>query len=243
MPIHFVPTYLKNNIISHLVVLCAFSLLFSLGIWQYKRWDFKERLLELEQNQSLQQPINSQQLLNLDNHATLTFRKVELVGNSLPDINLLLDNQIHQGQAGYDVLSVLQLNDKTGILVNRGWVPQQKTRQILPKITELPSSYKAIGTLRTYSKSVFLKTPYESETVSWPLRVQYLDFNSLSQILGLKIIEQVVVLEKNQTGSFVAKPNLQSWLTPERHLGYSMQWFGLSICLLIIYIIVLRKKG
>jgi surfeit locus 1 family protein len=48
---------------------------------------------------------------------------------------MLIDNVISSGVAGYKVLTPLQINEtETYILVDRGWISQGKSRDTLPNI-------------------------------------------------------------------------------------------------------------
>src|SRR5208282_5224898 len=46
----------------------------------------------------------------------------------------LLDNISHRGQAGYEVLTPLQLDDRRVLIVDRGWVPLTRSRSELPYV-------------------------------------------------------------------------------------------------------------
>ncbi len=62
------------------------------------------------------------------------FTRVRVAGQFDTERQFLLDNISHDGQPGYEVLTVLRLADGSGLLVNRGWVPFTGYRDRLPDI-------------------------------------------------------------------------------------------------------------
>ena len=68
----------------------------------------------------------------------------------------------------------------------------------------------------------------------WPLLLTRIDLDQIERRLGLPLLD--LVLEDRNA------PRAQSiraqMLPPERHRGYALQWFGLSLTLLIIYCVL-----
>ncbi|MCK7577921.1 MAG: SURF1 family protein [Chromatiales bacterium] len=60
----------------------------------------------------------------LQDAGLLRFRRVLAHGRYEPGYQILIDNRVHQGRAGYHVLTPLRLGiSDMRVLVNRGWVP------------------------------------------------------------------------------------------------------------------------
>jgi surfeit locus 1 family protein len=63
----------------------------------------------------------------------------------------------------------------------------------------------------------------------------------IGEQLGDQPYPMQLLLDANNTDGF-----LRDWrptvMGPERHLGYAVQWFGLAVTLMIIYIVVNMKK-
>src|SRR5437016_5101998 len=87
-----------------LVVLTMFTLLCSLGFWQLDRANTKEKMIQqmnaAEQTAAI---FNNLNLVNLAQPLQQRYQKIKLNGMVL-NKTILLDNQIHNKQAGYDVL-------------------------------------------------------------------------------------------------------------------------------------------
>ena len=60
------------------------------------------------------------------------FRVVEARGRYDAGRQILVDNRVHAGRAGYHVVTPLVIEDGRAVLVNRGFVPAGPTRDVLP---------------------------------------------------------------------------------------------------------------
>jgi surfeit locus 1 family protein len=235
------PPIIKNHIFSHICVLCAFAFLCSLGSWQLLRWQEKKQLLAAEEQAQQTKPLGMTDLMSL--YKAPEHSQVKLLSPKAHAAVFLLDNQIHQGRVGYDVINVLMLSNQKALLVNRGFIPRDADRNSLPEVDIFPKDLRLSGILRSPSKPPFVNHPFEDQQLNFPKRIQYIDTKQLEELLGFTIHPQVLILTEASAAVFEPKPSLKAWLTPERHLGYSIQWFSLALCCLIIYIIVLRQKG
>src|SRR4030065_407363 len=114
-----------------LATLALLPLMIGLGMWQLDRAGQKQRL-QAEYHRRHQDP--AKRLLSVLEHPeALRFRRVIARGRYEPEYQILIDNRVHQGQAGYHVLTPLRLGDgSVRVLVNRGWVPLGKDRARLP---------------------------------------------------------------------------------------------------------------
>ena len=63
---------------------------------------------------------------------TLRYRPVVATGEYLSSRQILIDNKVHSGRAGYHVVTPLALADGRIVLVNRGWIAQGASRSELP---------------------------------------------------------------------------------------------------------------
>ena len=107
------------------------SLMFSLGLWQLQRADEKAALASSFEERQRQRPAPVSELWN-QSAESLAYVPVQVSGNYLADQYFLLDNQIHNGKFGYQVLNVLRLSDSAGsVLVNRGWIAGDSGRRAL----------------------------------------------------------------------------------------------------------------
>ena len=110
-------------------------LLIALGIWQLGRSEEKRIFLEQQE-----QGLASSEIIQLstaieDNVDALRYKKVQAAGHYDQAHQFLIDNQISAGKAGYFVLTPFVLQGEAkAVLVNRGWVPLNQDRSVLPDV-------------------------------------------------------------------------------------------------------------
>ena len=114
-----------------LLALCACAATVALGNWQSRRAEEK-RALGARFEQTLKGPA-----IELDPSATfadVAGRRVSAHGVLVAERTLFLDNKLHAGRVGYEVLTPLRLaGSASHVLVERGWIAAPPTRDVLPR--------------------------------------------------------------------------------------------------------------
>lgn len=218
-----------------LISLTVFGLL-SLGFWQLDRADEKrgiESAIVLAQS-------NPAQLVEADDIHTKEHYRVLLNGYFDTNKQFIYDNQIVKGNAGYYVLTPFVLNVETAILVNRGFVPWYGKRGELVDI-EIDSNLSTIEVGLIKPKQRIELKPQEIDT-TFPILIQSLDLDQLSQLSNYKIIPMLAQLDVKASNGFFRqwKPFYGS---VDKHLGYALQWFLMALVLSIIAIRLLIKNS
>jgi surfeit locus 1 family protein len=234
----FQPTLLPS-----LVTLLVLPLLLALGFWQLDRAHQKE-VLQGSFKAALQAPEVPITNVDLANPA-LRYRRVTLRGRYDGRHQILLDNQVQDGQPGYHVFTPLQIPGKTSaILINRGWVPLGSSRQTLPDLAVTGKEVVISGRIsQPANPGLRLGSLALDSAGRWPQVVQYLDYDELAAALGYPVEPAVVLLDPGVTGGYLRKWQSQFvGFGPERHRGYAVQWFSLAIALIVIYIIVNTRR-
>lgn len=224
----------KPTIFSVLLTLVSVTILSSLGFWQLQRAAEKNLILLENQQQQDNAPIAL--TLPVDQPEKLRQQKVYLRGHFISDKQFILDNQILDHQVGYNVITPFQVSGEEGlILIDRGWIPLVGSRERLPMVEVDTQPREVIGTVYTpYGKAYSLGEMDGGET-AWPRRIQYLDFKTMSNRLGQSVQALTIRMHADQADSYKAEWKLFS-ITPNKHLGYVVQWFGLAITVLVIFI-------
>jgi cytochrome oxidase assembly protein ShyY1 len=225
----FRPTWIMTLLT--VVLLAAFV---SLGRWQWHRGVDKQRLWE--QFDHAPAPAFTSHPPNFDDIER--FRRVAFPARFEPAHQFLLDNRMHDGQPGYEVLTPAVLNDGRRILVNRGWVPFTGYRDRLPdvsladapetalsgRVEELPAAGLASG-----------RAPPAADD-PWPKVTSFPTHEELEQALGEKIARRILLLDAGVEG---AGNLVRQWsapgLAPDRHFSYAIQWWGFALVVLVLY--------
>src|SRR5690606_4676600 len=148
-------------------------LMVGLGVWQLHRAGEKAALATAFEMRQQQSPVSLSTLWDKSGEL-LAYVPVRLRGRFLPDAYFLLDNQMHDGQVGYEVLGVMQLSgsgDGGSVLVNRGWVAGGTDRQSLPAVPAVDGPVEITGHVYVAPGTPFLLAEQQFDS-DWPKRIQ-----------------------------------------------------------------------
>ncbi len=212
-----------------LITLLGVTLLGSLGVWQLMREQQKMALQNQASLASLQAPLDNHTLLTQKSTAEQRYLPVKLQGIFLNEFSILLDNKIKNGQVGYHLITPFAVSSQEWLLVDRGFIPLGPKRSQLPVIPAIIGEVTIEGYLDFSYRNRFLSNPLETQTIQWPLRMQYLDLQLLGTLWHKKVFPMLVVLGSKPQAA-------QTWLSPQKHRGYAVQWFSLALTLLLFYI-------
>ena len=205
-----------------LLALIFLPLLTGLGFWQLDRAGQKQILLQQWQR--------APQLVHLpETDAVTVGSRLDLAGRFEPDTYYLLDNRTREGRVGYEVIGVfLPEHQGQTILVNLGWIAGSASRAELPEV-ELPvESLRLQGRLVQPVDSFLLARDY------WPenrvIRIQQIDMARMS-VRHPRLYPLLLRLDQSLVSGLEPGWKIVN-ISPERHLGYAVQWFGLALVLL-----------
>lgn len=231
---HFNPA-----VFSTLVTLLLLYIMMSLGFWQLDRAEFKD---------TLQQKIGERKTLSAVGIGELPesvedrrYLPVSFSAEFDSQHIFLLDNITFKGRVGYHVLTPAKVSAAKAVLVVRGFVDIGESRQLHPVI-ETPAGVINIRGLLDLPASrglVLADNLHNAET--WPVVLQYVDLEEMSQLLGYELYDMVLWLDTDGAGSYQYDLPVLN-LNAAKNNGYAFQWFALSTALLLIYIFVNTKK-
>jgi surfeit locus 1 family protein len=222
-----------------LLALLFFCLFTSLGIWQLKRAEQKSLLIKTYAERTLQTPLAAQ---DLHESKDLRFHRIQLQGKFDTEHTFLLDNKTFHGQIGYQVYTPFQAKGlKTQILVDRGFIPLGTRRDVLPTIHTPSETITITGLINKPPTYVALGEMRESRDTRWPMRVEYINIDQLTALMSQPFSSDIITLTPNHPAAYAIE--WQPVITgPERHRGYAVQWFALSLTLLILFVALNRRK-
>ena len=148
-----------------LLVFFLLPLLVGLGVWQLTRYQDKKNLEQVYENRRQLPPVS---LALLDTYEDPLYLPVEVTGTFDSARYFLLDNQVWQGQAGYELIMPFRTTEGRWLLVNRGWIPMIQ-RDLLPEVKTEIAEQTLKGTIyRTFGKPFLLSDDPWSD--DWPKR-------------------------------------------------------------------------
>lgn len=227
----FVPRLLPT-----LVLLPALAGLVSLGEWQLRR-SAEKRV----QDAAFARGDDAPMALPARPADAARYLHVRVRGHYLAGRQFLLDNSTQGGVAGYRVLTPLERDDGVVLIVDRGWVPGGASRARLPDVAVGEGEREVAGRLDLPPEAgIRLEATAEA---GWPRRVSFPRIEALASALGRPVYPRLLLLDASAPDGY-GRAWQPGGLTPERHLGYAVQWFGLALTLLIGFVIVqLEKPG
>ena len=232
------------RLITSLITLVFFILFLSLGFWQLDRAEQKRSQHSFFEKRQIKEAVNlDHNVIKTADTADLVWRKVNATGNFLEQHQILLDNQVHAGQAGYYVYTPFRLEDSEDIiLVNRGWVSTNNDRNLRPRLIMTEGIININGVIKEEPRTGLLLTKEHVEKLSETItRVQRLTIAEVSDITKIKLLPFIMRLSSESKHGYTKKR--QSHNSGENvHMGYAYQWFALAITLLAIYLIINIKK-
>ena len=203
-------------------------LFFVLGLWQIERGQAKTGIID-EFNANLE---SEPQYLN---DRAKKWDRVFVKGTWENSRQILIDNVIHRGVAGYKVLTPLRVleSDKL-ILVDRGWIKRNKYRENLPDIDLLENELTVSGILEYPELGLVLSDdlvspdwPKVSQTKNPKVLLKEYDENTYNLIL---LADPVL---KNSLEYIKITPTN---MMPSKHYGYAAQWFSMFLVLCLMFI-------
>jgi surfeit locus 1 family protein len=216
--------------------ICLLPILIGLGIWQLNRAEEKRSLLLLQSSQQSTEALALSAVVPDFSEAFL-YKPIQAAGRYDNIHQYLLDNQVSKGRAGYFVLTPFVLkNEKKAVLVNRGWVSLGKTRSDLPDLSVENSETNIAGRINRFPNVGLKLAGAEIPSDNWPALVQIINTNILAKQLGYPLFGFQIELDKEAANGFTREWQLPIVMTPEKHIGYAVQWFLLAITLTVLFI-------
>lgn len=224
--------------VAFLLVLPA---LIALGIWQLNRADEKAALQRQYDSRSSGPPVALG--ARVVDRQQMRFRKVKATGKYDFTRQFLLDNRVLDGVVGYHVITPLKIrNSSTLVLVNRGWVPGNPDRTILPKADGPVKEVTVTGIAVVPHDKVFQLAKEEKIGKDWPSVWQTLNMKRFQSAIPEGLQPVVVLLDPNsKAGGFERKwRRLDTGIAV--HQGYAFQWFSLAVALVAIFFLLNFRK-
>jgi surfeit locus 1 family protein len=173
------------------------------------------------------------------------FQRVQLSGQFDGGHQFLLENRVHAGYPGYEVLTPFAPLSGPELLVDRGWVAFTGSRAHLPDIhlaTTVAEPVTLIGRVDLLpSAGLALGRAPPAAGPHWPKVTSYPDMNQLIAALGRPLQGRILLLDSHSADGYV-----RDWqppgLAPARHFSYAIQWWGFAVTLLVLWAVVSARK-
>lgn len=225
-------------IVPTLAALLLIPLFCALGYWQLTRAEEKRALQAEYDRRASQPPIPLGAAVRSADE--LQFFRVRATGVYEAERQLLWDNRIHHGVAGYHVITPLRIaGSETRVLVNRGWVAAGAERERLPAIDPPAGEVTVTGTA-VVPRAEFALGELDPLETTRPTIWQHLDLARYAAQSGWTLQPIVVLLDPDRVGGYVREwARLDAGIAV--HQGYAFQWFALAAAVFVVYVLLLIR--
>lgn len=222
---------LWRRILPHLAALVVLALCLKLALWQLDRADDKDELLSDWQNAPA---------ITLDRDDSVRpgrYARVTATGHFDTERHVLLDNQVRNMNAGVHVFTPFRPtgSDRTW-MINRGWQPMPQ-RSSLPEFETEAGEITIRGRLAEPPRvglEIGRAAPLDAER--WPNLMTYFDPDSIRQVLGDQVQDQVILLNPDHPAHLSGDEWQPVTFGPERHRAYAFQWMTIGAVVLVIWL-------
>lgn len=214
-----------------LVYLVLMPAMLWLGFWQLdKAGQQEQRLNEFAQADSTPLAFST-----VDDPRALRYRSVSVRGYFDARRQFLIDNIVRNSRNGFYVITPFYTDDGPVLLVNRGWIPQTPTREPIGELSISDDVRRIGGRIGKLPVGGIKLGDATAAGGEWPRILQFPEIADIESQLGQAAAPWVLLADPQMAGGFERewKPG---GLPPERHLGYAVQWFAMSLALTALLI-------
>jgi surfeit locus 1 family protein len=232
----------RSLLVATMATVIGVALTVRLGVWQLSRGHEKEALHAAILSQQAKPALDTAAVLKDKSVLAQLHQGVRLEGRWLSQYTVYLENRPMQGHSGFIVLTPLQIDNATTVLVQRGWIPRhQQDRTLLApietpqglvrvngRITSAPSEVMDLGE----KNAATAEATTAQTTGQSPIR-QNLKLAEYSQEIGVSLVGTVLQTDADAEGLQRSWPVITAGV--EKHWGYAFQWFALAVVQLMLY--------
>lgn len=222
-----------------LITVPAVLVALALGSWQVQRLAWKNALIAERQAQR-----EAPALAGLPGEfdpAQHEFRRVAVQGRFRHDKELYLAARSMNGNAGYHVLTPLELDGgREHILVNRGWVPLARKDPETRSPGQAEGIVSVFGYLRRPGERGWFVPDNLPQRNFW-FTIDIAAMAAAKDISGLKPYVLEADAAPNRGGFPIG--GITRFELPNDHLQYAITWFAMAAIGAAVYVLYHRRRG
>jgi cytochrome oxidase assembly protein ShyY1 len=220
-------------LVGSVVAVLVAAIFVSLGLWQLGRHHHKHDKVRAERA-AYAAPAPA-----LDGTTLANGTRVEVSGtyDRDPAHETLLRDQLHNGDAGVDVLTPVLLSDGTAVVVDRGWVATGEN------VSSPPAGAVVVRGVVHEPRPNSTQSPVERAGAR--LSVARVDLDRIGRGLPYRLHDVWIEAQYLQPAPTASGPKLPEPPQPDQvnHLQYAIQWFAFALIPLIGWPIVVWRRG
>lgn len=229
---------MRFRLVPTLIAAVAFVVLVGLGTWQMQRLEWKTALIAERDNALAAPPVALQKVAS--DPEAFRFRRVKAEGVYRHDSEVLIAPRTFKGQSGRDVITPMTLSDGRILLVNRGWIPEDRVDPALRAQGQIVGNVSVTGIVSQAGKSSTWTPDNEPASNSW----YFVDIDAISKARGLSAAPLPFVFRADATPNPGGLPRGRParFELKNDHLEYALTWYALAFVLAVIYFLSQRRR-
>ncbi|KAJ5336985.1 uncharacterized protein N7506_005007 [Penicillium brevicompactum] len=216
---------------------------FILGTWQVQRLDWKTKLIAKFEDRLVKPPLPLPPRVDPEAIAEFDYRRVYATGHLRHDKEMLIGPRMHDGEDGYTVVTPLEREGGSTVLVNRGWICRKMVDQKDRPLGVTNEEVLIEGLLREpWKKNMFTPDNKPAEG-----KFYFPDIKQMAELSGSQPIwiEQTMVPDLVEAYDRAAKGipigRGAEVTLRNNHSQYIFTWYGLAFATSIMMAMLLKK--
>ena len=229
MTIRIGPFSFQPGVVTTLAAVAFIALTLSLSRWQVNRGHEKAGRQALLEARMADAPVRLTGAVSSPDD--LMYRHVRAGGQWLAERQIFIDNQIHEGRAGFNVITPLRLDGVSdAVLVNRGWIARGSTYPTPPEVA-VPGGHIEVSGLATRPPARYLELSAETVTGNvW----QNLSIERYRSRTGLAVLPVVVLADAATAGLVPLRERPDAGIA--KHQEYALTWLALAVTAFVLWV-------
>jgi len=227
-----------------ILTLIMLPVLIGLGVWQLHRLDWKLGLIatmeaRLAAPAAAMPPVADWTSLDPE---SLDYRHMSVTGHFDNAHEFHYFTQDDQGQAGYSLLVPLLLDGGGAVIVDRGFVPQDRKEAGTRPASQIEGEVTVTGVARRPGRRGVFDGENDPAHNIWYVR----DPARMAASIGLDPVAPFLLEAQPQAGAdpkALPRPGAAHVELTNSHLQYALTWFSFAAILIIIYVVYHRSNG
>ena len=212
------------------------AILIALGTWQIQRMVWKEALIA-----ERQAGFNTAAVTLPETDADIAgilWRRVTITGEFLHDREIHMAARSLRSNVGWHILTPFLRDTGQTVIVNRGWVPQDRRDPATRDEAQIEGRVTIEGIATPGAQEGMFTPGNDIENNVW----LWADLAAISETLGMRLQPLVFdAIEVANPGGFPIGGQTRINL-PNDHLQYALTWYALAVALAVIYVIYHRRR-
>lgn len=217
----------------HILCVAAVVAMVNLSLWQFDRLDQRQEFNSRVEQRSTEEVVDVT-TLDMSTPANSEWRRVGAVGTYRPSDEVLILNRSQGGRAGLNVVTPLELDDGTTLLVVRGFLPLD---------TDVPPPPEGTVTVIGTARLSDARRSTDLNTSTGEVREFFrLDIERIAQQIDGTVLPLAVYAEASEPAEDASlQPVARPTLSEGSHLSYAIQWLIFATAVVVGWVLASRR--